>query len=285
MKSTRFNRAGPLIVLFMLVLLTSCFFSDPFSISDWDYEAREPFEYEISVEGQECFRIVGISGFVNISGTMDSTTVEIWGEKVVKSESIADAQAHLDDLKIVVSSTQNEISVRTEQPRDTNERDYQVEYHVRIPESWQVWVENVNGEVDVDSLNNFVSVGLINGNACLSEITGNMDVGVTNGNIELMNVLGSVDGGVINGQIFGDVTLPLQGVCQLGATNGDIDLEIPTSTSAEFSAKVANGNIRLSNLMLSNLSTTKNSTTGTLGDGYGTIMLCTVNGQIDVRGF
>lgn len=285
MKSAQINRAGPLIVLFMLVLLTSCFFNDPFSIGDWDYEASEPFEYEVSIENQGCFRIRGINGSIEITGKADSTTVEIWGEKIVKSESIADAEAHLDDLKIVVSSAQNEVFVRTEQPRDTNGRNYQVEYHVRIPESWQVWVENTNGEVDVDSLNNFVFVGLINGDVCLSDVEGNLGIGVTNGNIGLSNVVGSLDAGVINGRIFGDIALPPQGVCKLGTTNGDIDLEIPESTSAGFSARVTNGNIRVSNLVLRNLSTTKTSTMGILGDGNGTITLCTVNGQIDVRGF
>jgi len=285
MKSSRYRRAGLLIVLFLLVMLTSCFFNDPCSIGDCDYEASEPFEYEVSVEDQDCFRIRGINGPIEIGGKAESTTVEIWGEKIVKSESTADAEDHLEDLKIVVSSTQDEVFVRTEQPRDTNGRNYQVEYHVRIPESWQAWVENCNGEVNIDSLRNFVSVGVINGDVCLSDIAGNLGIGVTNGNIGLMNVVGSVDGGVINGRIFGDVTLPPQGVCKLGTTNGDIDLEIPKSTSAGFSAIVANGNIRLSNLVLSNLSTTKNSTTGTLGDGNGAITLCTVNGQIDVRGF
>ena len=90
---------------------------------------------------------------------------------------------------------------------------------------------------------------------------------------------------VINGGISGDVTLPSQGMCQITTVNGKIDLEIPGSTSAEFSASVTNGNIHISDLVLHHSNTTKNSITGTLADGNGNITLRVVNGQIDVTEF
>jgi len=193
--------------------------------------------------------------------------VEIWGEKIVKSESMRDAEVYLDDLKVRVSKGRNEVIVRTEQPKDSYGRNYEVVYHVRIPQSWQVSVENINGEVKIASIKSDIFVGL------------------TNGSIRIADILGNVDIDVISGGISGDVTLPSQGMCQITTVNGKIDLEIPGSTSAEFSASATNGNIHISDLVLHHSNTTKNSITGTLADGNGNITLRVVNGQIDVIEF
>ena len=64
-----------------------------------------------------------------------------------------------------------------------------------------------------------------------------------------------------------------------------IDLSIPQTTSAQFSATLATGSITLTNLILSNDTVTPGSRSGTLGSGDGTIDLDVVNGTIVVRGF
>ncbi len=49
----------------------------------------------------------------------------------------------------------------TDQPMDSHGRNYEVVYHVRIPQPWQVSVENINGEVKIASIKSDVFVGLI----------------------------------------------------------------------------------------------------------------------------
>jgi hypothetical protein len=197
---------------------------------------------------------------------------------------LADAEAFLANVDVVVSSDENEVRVRTEQPGNTGGRDCEVVYHVRIPESWQVFAENKNGGIGIDSLRSAVYVGLINGDIVLSDIEGQVNAALTNGNILLVNFRGSVDAGVTNGRIQGDVTLPLDGICSLGVVNGSIDLDIPVSTSAEFMATVSQGSIRITSLVLMDQVTTESSACGRLGNGQGAITLQVVNGDIDVNG-
>jgi len=256
-----------ILSLFIIVSLTGCGGDNNGKVGCTDYSAKEPFEYQVTVENQNSFEIHGINGSIDITGTTDSALVKIWGEKIVKAESVAEAEAHLADLEVKVENDQNEVTVRTDQPKGSDCLNYEVVYHVRIPELLKVKIENVNGKVEVDSVKSDVEISLTNGNIHLTDILGNIDVNLT------------------NGDIFGDVTLPLPGVCEMTIVNGKIDLSIPKSTSAEFSASVTNGDVNVSNLVLNNSNTTKNSTTGTLADGDGTITLRVVNGQISVKGF
>jgi hypothetical protein len=76
----------------------------------------------------------------------------------------------------------------------------------------------------------------------------------------------------------------LNGEIRFSGTNGDLDLSIPASTSAEFSAFADNGTISSSNLVIKDREQTGDSLTGTLGDGEGIIELLTVNGNIRVVG-
>jgi len=89
----------------------------------------------------------------------------------------------------------------------------------------------------------------------------------------------------VNGQITAKITLPLNGNIGMANVNGNIDLEIPTNTSAEFSAGLVNGNITITNLVLQNQVSSSTSLTGTLSNGEGTIALTTVNGNISATGF
>ncbi len=266
MKSNVAARLIPILGLFIVVSMTSCDIDNPCGVGCTDYSVREPFEYEVTFENQDSIKIYGINGSIDITGTTDNTLISIWGEKIVKSDGIADAEAHLDDLKVRVESNRNEVTVRTDQPRGSHGLSYEVVYHVRIPSSLQVKIENINGKIEVDSVSSDVNIGLTNGDVHITDIWGNVDVDVTNGGI------------------FGDLTLPLRGICQMTLVNGKIDLSIHKNTSAEFSANVTNGNIHISDLVLSNQNTTKHSVTGTLGNGSGTITLRLVNGQIYVSG-
>ena len=284
MKLRNYYRPILLIPMSFCLLLTGCFIVDPSSVNNTNHEARESFEYEIDIGSQSLFRISGINGRIDIAGKVGLSQVRVWGEKIVRSDSDTDAEAHLDVLKVIITSDGDEVFVYTEQPRNTHGRNYQIAYHVEIPESWRVCAENTNGDIDIDEIASDVGVGLTNGDIGLSHIQGDVNAGITNGEIDMESIQGSVDAGVTNGRIRGDVTLPSEGVCRLGVTNGEIDLGIPRNTSAQFSARVTNGSIRVSNLAIQNIVTTRRSTTGTLGEGNGSITLSVKNGDIDVGG-
>ena len=115
-------------------------------------------------------------------------------------------------------------------------------------------------------------------------IENHVSVEHANGNVRLGHIVGNASVQVINGSIDSDVTLPRDGTIKLTTSNGNIDLAIPTSTSATLAASVINGLIRTSNLALQQQSDSPRSLDGTLGDGEGAIELTTLNGNISVTG-
>jgi hypothetical protein len=278
------SKAFMLSIGMLLLVLLGCCILDPSDNDDALVEIREVFDYTVEIGDRTVFRISGINGPMDIVGKTDYPSVEIWGEKIVRSHSLADAEAYLEYLEVVVSSDENEVRVRTEQPGNTEGRDCEVVYHVKVPESWQVFAENTNGEIGIDSLKSTAYVNGTNGDIVLKNIVGQVNAGLINGDVLLMNFRGSVVAGVTNGRIQGEVTLPLDGLCTLGVVNGSIDLDIPVSTSAEFMATVSYGHIRITGLVLKDQVTTERSTSGRLGNGQGVITLQVVNGNIDVHG-
>jgi hypothetical protein len=106
-----------------------------------------------------------------------------------------------------------------------------------------------------------------------------------NGEVTIIGIIGSAFVNVANGTIKSGVTLPLHGTIDLNMGNGNINLAIPTHTSAGFSAMVSIGSISVSNLVLQNEVSTPTSRRGKIGNGQGTISLGTGNGHIRVSGF
>jgi hypothetical protein len=254
-------------LLLLMLAVQSCDDDNVCGTGYRSYEARESFRYAIALADRTSLRIAGINGSIDIDAAADADSVRIWGEKVVKSKSTDDAWDHMDDLSVVVNSNQGEVYVRTEQPTGECLPGYEVQYHASIPATWQVDASTVNGSILVDS------------------VAADVDVEVTNGGITLLDLTRNTTAVVVNGGISAHVDLPAAGSCVLTTTNGGIDLAIPTSTSAELSARVVNGTIIVSGLELTNRITTSVSTTGILGAGDGQIVLRTTNGSINVVGF
>jgi DUF4097 and DUF4098 domain-containing protein YvlB len=236
-------------------------------VRNTDFVASESFSFGVQVTDHTQLRLEGINGNVTITALSGPDSVIVTGEKRVGSESMQDAQNHLQHLQVGVSDAQSEVFVKTTQPDRTHGRSYVVDYVITLPQNLVVVVSNVNGTVTIDSLNSSLSVQNVNGQVILNEIFGSATVSL------------------VNGQIQAEVTLPEGGTIALSTVNGGIGLAIPQNTSAEFSATVVNGVISLSDLILQNLVSTPNSLTGRLGAGQGTIGLSTVNGTISVSGF
>ena len=237
------------------------------NVSNTNYIASEPFSNNISVVNHIKLRLEGINGTIKILGSSDSGSVKINGTKKVSSESTRDAEDHLPDLNVTILDLGDEIFVKTTQPDESYGRLYVVDYSITVPDNFEIYVNNINGSIEVDSLENNITI---------------IDV---NGSVILDNINGSTNVALVNGQIKIEQSLPLNGTIKLTTVNGTIELDIPQSTSAHFYASVVNGNINLSNLILRNNINNTNSVSGTLGSGEGSISLQTTNGSIYVTGF
>lgn len=231
-----------------------------------DHFAEEPFSYEIDLQNRTLFRLEGVSGLVQISGSETATAITISGEKRVESNSVADAEAHLADLSIEISSGETEIVVRTDQPEHSAGRNYIVNYTVILPPNLGIDAANANGTVSVQSIVANVNVVNVNGYATTRDIAGSLRMAV------------------VNGQIDAAASPPAGGFISLNVVNGGMRLGIPQDTSAMFAAVVQTGLITLSNLTLTDIVQTATQLSGKLGDGEGDIALETVNGNIVVIG-
>jgi hypothetical protein len=268
------NTVSKCVVLILLIVCLPCIHcgrDNPVDsdgiVRNTDFVASESFSFGVQVTDHTQLRLEGINGNVTITALSGADSVIVTGEKRVGSESMQDAEDHLQELDVSVTDALNEVFVKTTQPDQSHGRSYVVDYSIALPQNLVVVIINVNGGVTIDSVNSSVSVVNVNGQVVLNEIFGNVSVSL------------------VNGQIQAEVTLPTGGTIGMSTVNGGIDLDIPQSTSAGFSAIVVNGTISISDLVLTGLVSTPTSLTGTLGTGQGTISLNTVNGSISVAGF
>lgn len=257
------NRFVP-ILLAAVLALSGC---DDDLFSSNQEVAREPFSFAVEVTTQTILRLDTKNGNITVAGVTDSDSVIIEGMREVGSETLEDAEAHLDNLQVDIGVLENEIVVRTIQPSQADGRNYVVNYEIKVPRDLVVLIDNANGNITVQAMDNNVLVDNANGNITLADISGSVFVGVANGQVDC------------------EVTLPANDAIDITTGNGNIVLLIPASTSADFSANVGNGNITVSNLVLQDMTSTSRSVTGRLGAGEGQIVLVTGNGNITAVGF
>jgi hypothetical protein len=240
----------------------------PDEVANQIFSAQAPIAIGINVVNHNELLLNGKHGNVSVSGLPGATSITVTGMKRVLSESVQDAQAHLQDVRVTAQDLTTRALLETNQPQCELGRKYIVDYAITLPNFFLVRINNNGGDVTVDSIDNDVSVNSIAGTVTLTDI-------VSSAAVDL-----------ISGDIVAEITfLPLNGTIEMSILTGDINLEIPTNTSADFSARVFSGNINLTNLMLLNQVVTATSVTGILGTGQGNILLETeVIGDINVLG-
>ncbi len=238
-----------------------------FKAAEPKYFADETYVKKLPLAGNIRIRLEGINGNIEIEGLDDIDFITVVGRKWAGSDSLQDAEVQLKRLEIQVTNNNDEILVQTLQPGYRQGRQYTVDYEITVPSDLEVEVNLENGDVDVQGVQNSVLVNAVNGEVFIWDITGSAVVAL------------------VNGSINSSVTLFPNDEIRLSTENGNVDLSIPTSTSAIFEAYAGSGSITTSNLELVASAQNSDSLTGTLGDGEGVIEVDTVNGNIRVVGF
>jgi len=231
-----------------------------------DFEASEPFAYELPASNRSRFRLDGINGAVTVTGDVNATTISIEGERRVRSSSVADAEVHLAELQVQVNESPDDVHVETIQPSNPEGRTYEVDYRIVLPGGFDVDIDNANGAIEVRFVAGDLVVDGVNGEVVLGDVSG--DVGVR----------------VVNGQIAADLDPIGTPAVRLGTVNGRIDLMVPATVSAVLTVQVVNGTIDISNLTTTDVTRTANRLQATLGTGSGLIDLETINGAVHVLG-
>jgi hypothetical protein len=252
----------------MMIIFTSCSLTDSNSdhVSNTKYSAQADFSFEVDVAQRTMLELDAVNGPAKVYGKAGLETVQIYGKRIVESDSKEDAQEHLTQLNVNLYEEKERLLLQTEQPEQSQGRNYIVQYTIYIPSDWDLTIYHVNGQIDLDSLTADLKVYLVNGLVQLHNVAANLCIELTNGNIS------------------GDFSLPHMGSCCIKTVNGQIDLDIPHTTSADFSASIVNGSIGVYNLQLHEIQSTPKYLSGRLGAGAGSMELHAVNGTIYVTG-
>jgi hypothetical protein len=257
----------PWVILMVLLILSSACDDDGVEGPDNRFSAQDTFVYDVTKASRRELNIQAVNGSITVTGSPGAAAVSIFAITRVEAASQADADARISQIEVEVDSTVDAVLIETLQPTNTEGRNYIVDYEISCPPDLQVAAAYANGSTIVRDLGNSVSIGAAN-----SEVT-------------LDNHSGSAMVGMANGSVDARITMPPGGLIGVTTGNGEIDLAIPLSTSAQFLAETANGGVTVVGLNLQGGVVEPNKVTGTLGDGNGTISLIVSNGTIYVEGF
>lgn len=232
----------------------------------WDEEAVTVVTRRVALTGQDGLHLTNLNGNVVVVGLAGTDDITIRATKRVRSSSVLDAEAHLSHIEISVHKATNAVYVETDQPSQTGNRSYSVDYEITLPRD--LWLAVVNA----------------NGNVLMEGMRWEMEAEVANGNVEIVGSKGSAWATVGNGNLTADMFLPDGGEIIFSVGNGSATLTIQPEVSAELAAQVGNGTIVVSGLTILNQTSGPKVFRGTLGGGVGTIDLTVGNGNIRVNG-
>lgn len=273
------------------------------------------FHYNYALHSGGRLSLENFNGSIEITG-WDQETVDISGTKYAPTPELRDA------MKIDVSNTPDEVTIRTVRPSERR-GNMGAKYIVRVPRKTQLdRITSSNGSVRVSEVEGAVRLRTSNGAVRTLNLRGNLDVQTSNGAVEIQSldgnavlrtsngrihadeVRGSVDATTSNGGVTvrigktegshpvkietsnGGVDLTLaaenRSDIRVSSSNSGITLHLPQSTNARLVASTSNSSISTEFDVKTQGSLSKHHLEGDIGAGGPTIQLSTSNGGIRV---
>ena len=256
-----------------IVLITASviwlFFAQGCSLFSKKYAKTESEEYKLYAIGKESFSFENTNGKINIKNSDNDSiiTIKIRATIYTKKE---DVNKENEYIKLKIDSTGKNIKVKTD---ILNERGFFVfelhgsnktEVDIYLPAKMIVKIDNTNGDIKADGLNNESDLQLTNGDISLDNVTGKMKIEITNGSLKCaMDSIKTMNADVTNGKIEFTIGKAFSAGFDMGVVNGKISLgdNIPGSndsknkrsynekignSDSEVKARVTNGKISLS---------------------------------------
>jgi len=169
------------------------------------------------------------NGRVVIQNLYGDVRITAWDREQVLVEAIkrsADPR-RLGDARIVVDSSTELLSIRTQYAGADAEHPASVEYHITVPRGA-----------------NLENVKLVNGGLSISGVAGPVKALSVNGSIKAEHLEGQVDLSTINGRLEADFErIGRQNAISLSSVNGPIKLSIPSGAGACVTARNLSGGI------------------------------------------
>ncbi len=212
-----------------------------------------------------------INGAVHITG---------WDRNEVKVDAVkyAGTKERLDEVKIVVESGSNYVSIHTKYrdhdfswnhswSHDGWNNPAGVEYTLMVPRAAHLdEIKLVNGELDIHGIAGEVRASSVNGRTTAEGLQGRVDLSTVNGRMQV--------------QFDRLADSPIE----LSSVNGGIELTLPSDAKAEVEASTVSGGINDDfGLRVRHHRYVGHDLRGELGGGGTRIKLSNVNGHIEIR--
>jgi hypothetical protein len=218
--------------------------------------------YAIASSGEVV--IVNANGGIDLVGA-DGTKVEVVAERTARGMTDEDAKKVLAELQIGEEITASRVRLETKAPSGEGRR-VEVKYHIKVPASVSVRLQNSNGTIEVVAVKGTVNAETGNGSVRGRDLTGTVEATTTNGTVRLeMSSLAS--GGV-----------------RAETVNGSVEVTIPSGAKADVQANCLNGRISVDGLTLDGPERTRRRVEGRLNGGGPKVVLEATNGRIQLTG-
>jgi len=199
-----------------------------------DTRYREDFHYSYAQSAGGRLSVDNFNGSVEISG-WDQNTVDISGTKY------ADSEARLRDVRIDVSNSGNGVQVRTLRPENDRHGNLGAKYVIRVPRQTELErIHSSNGSLRVENIDGNVTLQTSNGSVHLAGIHGNVDAHSSNGSVEVRKVDGRMTFHTSNGSVRAE---NVHGGVSATTSNGSVDLELEAPEGSDVTASTSNGGI------------------------------------------
>jgi hypothetical protein len=185
-----------------------------------------------STDSQQEFRqsyALAAGGRVVIDNPYGDVRIIAWDRDEVRIEAIKSASdsRRLDDAQIVVDSTSDSLSIRTEYAGADAEHPASVEYRITVPRTA-----------------NLDDVHLVNGGLSIRGLQGTVKATSINGDIRAERMEGTADLSTVNGQVEADFhRVNRASSISLRSVNGPIVLSLPSGAGAQLLAQNLTGGI------------------------------------------
>src|SRR5215213_3618341 len=219
------------------------------------------------------------TGRISLENINGGVQIKIWDRAAVQVDAIKKAyrRERLNEAKIEVNATEENIRIKTEYPYQTqnfrsDERRYDnpatVEYSLTVPRKAILQsVELINGSIDIDG------------------VEGNVKATSINGPVTARGLIAETRLSTINGPLTAtftqlDDTKPIS----LGSINGSVMLVIPSNANALIRAVTVHGGITSDfGLKVKHGEYVGHSMDGQIGNGGPRIKLSNINGGIKIN--
>ena len=245
--------------------------------ADLDSRGGDPEQQQVTEEFHQTYPL-SATGRVNLANINGGVKIKVWDRASVQVDAIKKAwrRERLEEAKIEISATEENIRIKTEYPNDNRDFDNDnrrydnaatVEYSLTVPRKAMLEsIELINGPLDIDGVEGNVKASSINGPVTARGLMGETKLSTINGPLQVTFT-----------QL--DESKPIS----LGSVNGNVTLVIPSNANAAIRAGTVHGAITNDfGIQVKHGEYVGHNLDGQIGSGGPRIKVGNVNGAINI---